>query len=91
MTLQSCPDDLTPDAATLSREARRILRRLCETGAVLAVAADMEKAVVVRDGADGSSTRTAVVPTATIFLPSAFARFNLSAVPSDKLNHSLCI
>ena len=60
MTVQSHSNDLTPDAATLSREARRILRRLCETGAVLAVAADMEKAVVVRDGADGSSTRTAV-------------------------------
>ena len=34
-------------------EGRRILRRLCETGAVLAVAADMEKAVVVRETADG--------------------------------------
>ncbi|MEP2027858.1 MAG: DUF6456 domain-containing protein [Paracoccaceae bacterium] len=61
MTVQSRTNDLTPDAATLSRESRRILRRLCETGAVLAVAADMEKAVVVRDGADGSSNRTAVV------------------------------
>lgn len=50
-----------PDDETLTSEARRILRRLCETGAVLAVAAEMEKAVVVRDGAGGSSTRTAVV------------------------------
>ncbi len=55
-------DDATmPDDETLTSEARRILRRLCETGAVLAVAAEMEKAVVVRDGAGGSSTRTAVV------------------------------
>ncbi|WP_108837744.1 DUF6456 domain-containing protein [Tateyamaria sp. Alg231-49] len=53
--------DQGPDATTLTRDARRILRRLCETGAVLAVAVDMEKAVVVRDGATGSSTRTAVV------------------------------
>ncbi|MEL6806334.1 MAG: DUF6456 domain-containing protein [Pseudomonadota bacterium] len=53
--------DQGPDATTLTRDARRILRRLCETGAVLAVAVDMEKAVVVRDGATGASTRTAVV------------------------------
>lgn len=50
-----------PDGATLTRESVRILRRLCETGAVLAVAAEMEKAVVVRDSPDGASTRTAVV------------------------------
>ncbi|WP_417724104.1 DUF6456 domain-containing protein [Salipiger sp.] len=53
--------ETTPDAATLTREARRILRRLCESGAVLAVAAEMEKAVVVRDTGEGGSTRTAVV------------------------------
>jgi len=50
-----------PDELTLKRESCRVLRRLCETGAVLAVAAEMEKAVVVRDGTAGSSTRTAVV------------------------------
>lgn len=50
-----------PDEATLKQEAMRILPRLCETGAVLAIAADMEKAVVVRDTASGGSTRTAVV------------------------------
>ena len=50
-----------PDDETMTREARRILRRLCETGAVLAIAAEMEKAVVVRDSAGGSTTRTAVV------------------------------
>ncbi|KIN65158.1 hypothetical protein Z946_4058 [Sulfitobacter noctilucicola] len=53
-----------PDEDTLSREALRVLRRLCETGAVLAVAAGLDKAVVVRDTALGSSTRTAVVDTA---------------------------
>lgn len=46
---------------TFEKDAQRILRRLCEKGAVLAVAADMDKAVVVRDGANGKSTRTAVV------------------------------
>ena len=46
---------------TLCREARRILRRLCEPGACLAVARDMEKAVVVRESTEGSPTRTAVV------------------------------
>ena len=50
-----------PDAQELHRESLRVLRRLCETGAVLAVAEEMEKAVVVRDGVDGSSARTAVV------------------------------
>jgi DNA-binding MarR family transcriptional regulator len=49
------------DEATLTREARRVLRRLCESGAVLAVAAEMDKAVVVRDTGEGGSARTAVV------------------------------
>jgi hypothetical protein len=49
------------DEGTIAREARRILRRLCETGAVLAVARDMDKAVVLRPGQDGAQTRTAVV------------------------------
>ncbi len=50
-----------PSETHLKSEARRILRRLCETGAVLAVAKDMEKAIVVRDGPGGTSTRTASV------------------------------
>ncbi|MEO0664512.1 MAG: DUF6456 domain-containing protein [Pseudomonadota bacterium] len=50
-----------PSEEMIAREGRRILRRLCETGAVLAVAKDMDKAVVVRDAADGSTTKTAVV------------------------------
>ncbi len=49
------------DDTTLDREARRILRRLCETDAVLAVAQDMDKAVVLRPAPDGTQTRTAVV------------------------------
>ena len=44
----------------LNREALRVLRRLCEKGAVLAVAAEMDKAVVVRETEAGQN-RTAVV------------------------------
>jgi hypothetical protein len=52
---------IVSDESTVSREARRILRRLCETDAVLAVAGDMDKAVVLRPGPEGEQTRTAVV------------------------------
>lgn len=57
------PDCGRTDDETLAREARRILRRLTESGAVLAVVPDMEKAVVVRDTASGTTQRTAVVDT----------------------------
>ncbi|MEL6466053.1 MAG: DUF6456 domain-containing protein [Pseudomonadota bacterium] len=50
-----------PATSMMTQDSVRVLRRLCETGAVLAVAVDMEKAVVVRDGVSGNSTRTAVV------------------------------
>lgn len=49
------------DPDTFEREALRVLRRLCETGSVLAVAEDMDKAVVVRDTGEAVATRTAVV------------------------------
>lgn len=45
----------------IDREAVLALRRLCETGAVMAVAWDMETAVIVREDLDGGSLRTAVV------------------------------
>ncbi len=50
-----CPD------VRIEREARRILRRLCETGAFLAVAPEMEKAVVLREVVPGRTNRIAVV------------------------------
>jgi len=50
-----------PSISRINSEAERVLRRLCEPGAVLAVARDMDKAVVVRDEADGENTRTAVI------------------------------
>jgi len=42
------------------REAVRMLRRLAEPGACMAIAKDMEKAVVVRETPDGRTVRTAV-------------------------------
>ena len=45
----------------IDQEAKRVLRRLCEPGAVLAVAREMETSVVVRDTAEGDQLRTAVV------------------------------
>ncbi|MEJ6398220.1 DUF6456 domain-containing protein [Yoonia sp. 208BN28-4] len=45
----------------IDKEAKRVLRRLCEPRAVLAVAMEMETAVVVREADDGTSLRTAVV------------------------------
>lgn len=50
-----------PDNVELSGQAARVLRRLCEKDAVLAVAVDMEKAVIVRNGPEGPDTRTGVV------------------------------
>ncbi len=52
---------LFPNEANLRREALRILRRLNEPGACLAIAKDMEKAVVVREAENGQTLRTAVV------------------------------
>lgn len=61
MIVRKTPACTLPNEARLTAEALRILPRLCETTAVLAVAAEMEKAVVVREDDSGNSTRTAVV------------------------------
>ena len=50
-----------PDEDALRNEAPRVLRRLNEPGACLAIAENMDKAVVVRDADDGQTLRTAVV------------------------------
>lgn len=60
MTTTCCSDAIL-DEKTLGKEARRVLRRLCESNAVLALASEMDKAVVVRDHGDLAPTRTAVV------------------------------
>jgi DNA-directed RNA polymerase specialized sigma24 family protein len=52
---------LKTDEAKLNREGRRVLRRLCESGAVLVVAADLDRAVVMRELPGGQTARTAVV------------------------------
>lgn len=59
----SVPENSLPlvETEAFEKEAARILRRLSETGAVLAVAQEMEKAVVVRENDSGTTTRTAVV------------------------------
>ena len=49
------------DDEMVAAEGRRVLRRLSETGAVLALAPELERAVVVREMPDGRSVRTAVV------------------------------
>ena len=43
-----------PENANVEQEARRILRRMCEPDACLAIAPQMEKAVVVRELPDGA-------------------------------------
>ena len=56
--------NLSFDPKTLVRnpqEEKRILRRLCETGAFLAVSESLAKAVVMRTDGKGTQTRTAVV------------------------------
>ena len=53
-------DDIVDDA-TLDSEGRRVLRRLVESGAVMAVAEALDKAVVVRETEDGRSVRTATL------------------------------
>ena len=45
----------------IDQEAKRVLLRLCEPGAVMAVAREMETAVIVRETSDGGQLRTAVV------------------------------
>ncbi len=52
---------VAPSDAELEDCAVRILRRLCESGAVLAVAADMPNGIVMRGAEGGAATRTAVV------------------------------
>lgn len=56
MTAPLRPSKTVSEEETINREARRILRRLCETSAQLIVAPDMEKAVVLK-----GTVRTAVV------------------------------
>lgn len=60
----------TIDEVTISREASRILRRLSEKGAFLAIANDLERAVVLKETANDGPARIAVVdrPVAEAFV-----------------------
>ena len=60
-TVLAMNDVEMPDEATIRAEAPRVLRRLNEPGACLAIAEDMEKAVIVREDASGQTLRTAVI------------------------------
>lgn len=51
----------TPEEGLQTIETRRILRRLTEAGAILAIAPDLEKAVVLREDSEGRAVRTAVL------------------------------
>ncbi|MEL6582767.1 MAG: DUF6456 domain-containing protein [Pseudomonadota bacterium] len=52
--------DAALTSTQIEKEARRILRRLAETGAVLVISPSFEKAVVMRDTGAGRPVRTAV-------------------------------
>lgn len=56
--LPAADNTYSPD---MDRQCVRILRRLCETGAVLAVAKGMETAVVMRETSGGATNKTAAV------------------------------
>jgi len=61
MTAPIRHETLAMDEATILREARRILRRLAEPQTVLAIAPDMEKAVVLRQLPGDKTARLAVM------------------------------
>ncbi|WP_128253881.1 DUF6456 domain-containing protein [Falsirhodobacter deserti] len=60
-TSMTLPLRMPADLATIEAEAHRVLRRLAEPGAVLAFTPGVEKAVVVRELADGKMAQLAVV------------------------------
>lgn len=60
MNAQTLPAN-APTEEMLKKEGRRILRRLAEKGAVLAVAEQMDKAVVVKDNGQGDTSPAGVV------------------------------
>lgn len=92
--------DLPLSSDALAQEARRVLRRMCEPGAVLAVAAEMDKAVVVREAEGAESVRRAVVerpPAEAMALcgwiscdrPSRVSRYRITTAGRTALNRLL--
>ena len=58
--IELAEDAETSDSGLLEDEIRMALRRMAETGAVLAVAAEMEKGVIMRSVAGGTISKRAV-------------------------------
>ncbi|WP_243613777.1 DUF6456 domain-containing protein [Shimia aestuarii] len=88
-----------PDTPKFEREARRVLRHLCEPGAVLAVAQDMEKAVVVREDAEVAARTATVDPEIVEAMalqawiacpqPGRISRYHVTAAGRASLNRLL--
>ena len=57
---QQEPGNTLPSSETVAREARRILRRLCEKSAFLLVSPEMEEAAVFKEIVPGRTNRIAV-------------------------------
>ncbi len=88
-----------PDTPKFEREALRVLRHLCAPGAVLAVAQDMDKAVVVRE--EGETTARPVVVTPEIVeamalkawvtcdRPGRISRYHVTSAGRSALNRLL--
>lgn len=93
-------DDGALSEHRLMQDGQRILRRLCERGAVLAVSADLDKAAVVRETQSGTTARTAIVDREiaeamalkawiSCDTPGRVARYRITGAGREALNHML--
>lgn len=93
MSTSSIQSNDTPD---LDRQTLRILNRLCESGAVLAVAEGMETAVVVRETMGGATSKTASVSAEFVSVlalnewvecpePARISRYKITTIGRSKL------
>lgn len=84
------------DAAHMDQQTLRILRRLCESGSVLAVAEGMETAVVVRESVSGTANKTASASAEFVSVlalnawveclnPGRISRYKITAAGRNKL------
>ncbi len=61
MMVSAPQHDIATDETLIASEARRVLQRLCETGAILVISADMEQAAVLKHGEGPQPLRIAVL------------------------------
>lgn len=61
MTVSTRHHDIATDETLIAREARRVLRRLAESGAILVISADMEQAAVLKHREGPQPVRIAVL------------------------------